>query len=52
MENFFRIPCSVHDVVLYLCTKFDKKYICLMFHEVGYKELYVHRYYVKDYRNE
>ena len=51
-ENFFRIPCSVHDVVLYLWTKFDKRYICLMFHDVGDKELYVHRYYVKDYRNE
>ena len=51
-ENFFRIPCSVHDVVLYLWTNFDKRYICLMFNEVGDKELYVHRYYVKDYRNE
>ena len=50
-ENFFRIPCSVHDVVLYLWNKFDKICICLMFHKVGGKELYVHRYVVKDYEN-
>lgn len=51
-SSIVRIPCSVHDVVLYLWTNFDKRYICLMFHEVEDKELYVHRYYVKDYRNE
>ena len=47
-----RIPCSVHDVMLYLLTGIDKRRICLMFHEVGDKKLYVHRYDVKDYRNE
>lgn len=47
-----RIPCSIHDVMLYLWTGIDKRRICLMFHKVGCKELYVYRYYVKDYRNE
>lgn len=47
-----QIPCSIPDVKLYLWMRPDKKYMCLMFHEVEQKELYVHRYYTRNYRNE
>lgn len=47
-----RIPCTIHNVVMYLWIRPDEKYMCLMFHEVGQKELYVHRYVVRTYRND
>jgi len=47
-----RIPCAIPDVSLFLWTRTDKKYMCLMFHEIGQKELCVHRYYARNYRND
>lgn len=47
-----RIPCTIHNVVMYLWIRPDEKYMCLMFHEAGQKELYVHRYVVRTYRND
>lgn len=47
-----RIPCTIHNVVMYLWIRPDEKYMCLMFYEVGQKELYVHRYVVRTYRND
>lgn len=47
-----RIPCTIPDVVMYLWMGHDKRYMCLMFHRVGDKELYVHRYIVRAYGNE
>lgn len=47
-----RIPCTIPNVVMYLWIRPDEKYMCLMFHEVGQKELYVHRYVVRTYRND
>lgn len=47
-ESSMRIPCAVPDVELYLWIKQNKKYMCLMFYEVGEKELYVHRYVARN----
>lgn len=47
-----RIPCTIPNVVMYLWIRPDEKYMCLMFHEVGQKELYVHRYVVRAYGND
>lgn len=44
-----RIPCTIPNVVLYLWIQPSRRYMCLMFHEVGQKELYVHRYAMRDY---
>lgn len=47
-----RIPCSIPNVMMYLWMQYDEKYMCLMFHEVGQKEIYVHRYVSRVYGND
>lgn len=47
-----RIPCSIPDVMMYLWMQYDEKYMCLMFHEVGQKEIYVYRYVSRVYGND
>lgn len=47
-----RIPCAIPDIILYLWVQPNGRYICLMFHEVGQKELYVHRYAMRAYGND
>lgn len=47
-----RIPCAISDISLFVWTRPDKKYMCLMFHEIGQNELCVHRYYARNCRND